>query len=204
MALVIPSGFGHVIHTLQLTGLAREAQVTYGLDTTNFGSDAAACASSCYDLFVNEFKASVGAAVTFTSCKVKMLTAGGVDLLGEKVGTSTGTLSGQLYAANSAALVRKSTGRAGRKHRGRFYLPWCLLETAVDEKGMFTGASWTALNTACTSFFNHIKTGSAPATAGADMFILHDDLAKPPIPPPTEITALVLDNMIATQRRRMR
>ena len=102
---------------------------------------------------------------------------------------------------NTAILVRKQTGFAGRAYRGRMYIPG-VPEPDVSGTGELAGASLTAWQTAATGFladFNDIM----PAV------LIHscqyEENAPPCVPPvPTDVVSLQVDDFVATQRRRLR
>jgi hypothetical protein len=93
---------------------------------------------------------------------------------------------------NCAFLVHKLTERAGRRGRGRMYLPpYVVAESDVNSNGILSPAALVNLQTLVGNAF-----------PGDDFVLLHDSL--PSSIPPDIITALNVDRQIATQRRRMR
>jgi hypothetical protein len=97
---------------------------------------------------------------------------------------------------NCAVLVRKTSGLTGRANRGRMYLPGMLSEADVSEDGTIGAGVTSAIQTAMTAFYNALLGGAA----AIQMVIFH----TLPGPSPTLVTGLIVENMIATQRRRLR
>lgn len=96
---------------------------------------------------------------------------------------------------NCAYLVRKLTASGGRRNRGRMFIPG-VPEGNVIANGEITSAWRTTVQTALSNFYASIF-----GLANVDDLVLFHDSA--PFTP-TVITDLVLQNKIATQRRRMR
>jgi hypothetical protein len=95
-------------------------------------------------------------------------------------------------APNVAVLVRKITGFAGRRNRGRFYVPG-VEEDNIDGAGVLDTTSLGQWQSAATGWFNSM------VTAGFDPVINHDDLSVL-----TTVTAYTVQAKCATQRRRLR
>jgi hypothetical protein len=94
-----------------------------------------------------------------------------------------------------AVLVRKSTSTGGKRGRGRFYLPWCLATTSVDEAGNVASAAQANLQTKCDSF----KSQLAATPSFMPLVLLHQVGSSTP----SLITGLTVDGRVATQRRRI-
>lgn len=111
-----------------------------------------------------------------------------------------------MMAVNTAFLVRKKTGYAGRRMRGRAYIPG-VPEAHSDGAGLIPSANFTPAAAAITAL------GAELVAEGA--CLIHSVLCTNPddhhegphagVPlPATPITALELDDHVATQRRRLR
>jgi hypothetical protein len=104
--------------------------------------------------------------------------------------------------ANIATLVRKRTNVSGRRHRGRWYWPGLLTDADVDETAGILPAKVSTLQTAFSLVLSNIQ-----GHANVDqMVLLHSYETDPPAPnqaAPTPIGVLAVDNLIATQRRRI-
>ncbi len=100
---------------------------------------------------------------------------------------------------NCAYLIHKRTGLAGRRNRGRLYLPGPG-EDAVDAVGGISSANVAAVQTRATDWLASVNTLVGVTT----MYILHQGPAGAPAPSPTAISQLQVDPRIATQRTRLR
>lgn len=187
----IPSGFGQATLIFDIPGPSGPANIVFGY-TKNAGLNPDQAAEDIHDAWtaVGSMHTSVDAQASITGVTTLERLAGVLNagLFNETVagGTSGGAAPPQV-----ATLFRKVTAQAGRAFRGRMYLP---ASPSPNEDGTYPGATVTTLNGRAATFFN------ALATAGLDMVLLHSD----PAISPTPVTSLVLVNLVATQRRRVR
>jgi hypothetical protein len=123
--------------------------------------------------------------------------ASGDPLVEDKPLAIAGAGSGSQAASNVAVLVHKRTALGGRKGRGRLFIPWAVADSNVDEAGIIVPATVVTMQTAVTSFLNGI------ITEGMNMVLLHSPDKSGVTVPPTTVSSLVVDGMIATQRRRL-
>lgn len=98
-----------------------------------------------------------------------------------------------------AALCKKVTGQPGRKARGRMYLPG-ISEDGVEPIGTLTSGYRDGWQTV----MNTWKTACAAAHFTPVIFHNVNALPADPEDEPTIVTAFVVDNVVATQRRRLR
>ncbi len=118
---------------------------------------------------------------------------GGPPIVGEGVNTARGGTSRSTPPPNVAVLVKKRTALGGRTNRGRFYIPWYVNETSIDEAGQLDSGSKAEIQTAMNALRGNL------AVAGVPMVVLHStDPAVPAV-----VIALTLDPLVATQRRRL-
>lgn len=96
---------------------------------------------------------------------------------------------------NTAILIKKLTNSAGRKNRGRMYVPGTP-ESITDNVGDIGSSNETGFNTALGLFFNQLIL--VPNVLG--LVLLHSD----DLDAPTPITGFKVDRKVATQRRRLR
>lgn len=106
----------------------------------------------------------------------------------------TGTSTGTGLPQNCALLVRKFTGQAGRKNRGRLFYPGVQKE-AVDDKGFLDSGSLSVYQ----ENFSDFLSGLEGIDGISKMVILHEDASTP-----TDVVFLAVEPQIGTQRRRMR
>jgi hypothetical protein len=96
---------------------------------------------------------------------------------------------------NCALLVKKVTGLSGRKNRGRFYYPDVFADV-VSPAGVLSPAAVIDYQAAVLDWF-----GTLAAVGVLDgAVLLHTD----PLDTPTPVLQVIVQNKIATQRRRLR
>lgn len=200
MGVVIPTGYAQVSAVFHLAGDAEPMVATFGVDSgaetnpTNLASDicvlwidadTAYAASSMSNLYtVGPFEATI---MTPT---------------GPQTGTGTssrvGTNSSVLPPPNNVTyLTQKRTDRGGRKGRGRFFQPPANLHEAnIDAVGTVLLSIYEREQDWATSFLLALD------GAGTPMVLLHSEEAGPIAPDP--VTALVVQQKVATQRTRLR
>lgn len=191
---VIPTGYAQV--NIQFSGVSLDgtAEVTYGVANTT-GLDAADIAEACSNMWASEGMAGFHvAAVVVNNVHVKR----GPNLTGQQgdYGTSiAGELSGDAMPGNVASLVRKNTVDGGRAGVGRMFIPG-LSEGSVAGNSRWDPTQLAARQADLNAWF------AAHALADLEMVVLHGESS--PISTPSLITSLVLDPLLATQRRRLR
>lgn len=198
MSVIVPVGEAQIVLRWLSASDPEEQVSTLGSSGIGGFADAQALAASIAAAAVGTFTGA-GDMVdgwTFVGCTVYRRQDGGGSEIGESVVNVTDTTSVAGLPTNCALLVRKRTALAGRANRGRMYLPAALIgEDQVDRNGLLSDAKRTSLQTALTNFFDTVNT----ALDTDELVLFHSDGS-----PSTPITALVLDNQIATQRKRMR
>lgn len=201
-----PIGFGEVTARMTLTGDAEEMNCVFGIDLTGTGpfgqSDADAISVSVADFLTT----CMAPQYTYDGLTVAQGAAGG-DIFWESTdGAGPGTLGANALTQNVASLFKKATASGGRRNRGRMFVPGPA-ETTVDAAGNWDPAVLASLNTAAETFLDEL------IALNYRMVILHPARPAPPVKPPpaaideappTEVTTLILDPRIATQRRRLR
>jgi hypothetical protein len=121
-------------------------------------------------------------------------TDSGVDHEHDWSGSIAGGGGPGVLPQNCALLVRKNTGLAGRKGKGRMYIPAILAEGNVDAVGNIDAGTVAALQGHMNDFYGHLNDITNVSTA-----LLHGDGSDP-----TFITGFSVQPVIATQRRRLR
>lgn len=182
--------------TLQSAG---ECVCTLGVTTDNTdGQEVAGKAFAAWSLHVCP---RISNKYTFRVAKVLIMLNGQVESwesFGE--GEVTGGIGSNMLPSSVAVLVQKRTAFAGRRNRGRFYIPGVPAQdvggtTAPNSLDASTLPSW---QTNLDAFFAFLK----GTTMGdpLDPVILHPS----PSTPVTEVTAFSVQALLATQRGRMR
>jgi hypothetical protein len=115
-------------------------------------------------------------------------------------GPVAGTATPQLMVSNVAVLIRKKTSLAGRKHRGRFFMPGAGndINDAANDQDAMTSAKLATWQTAFTAFYDGLKDSSDGDPLHA--VILH----PPPDNTVTAIDSFDVQARLATQRGRLR
>lgn len=192
--LVVPPGFGVLAYRFALAGDPEEMIVTTGIDSTATNTGLQALANARRDDFLASITAAqMGGQWTFRGVTLRMWDGGVFEAISGRVGTGAGDPS---LPSNCAFLLKKISGFAGRRNRGRMYVPFFIgSEADVDSKGRIVESQRVA-----------IENVFRPAFHEPTDVILHSKAtALAPDPPaPTPIVRLDLDPLIATQRRRMR
>ncbi len=201
MALIIPDGFGQVLHQIRLAGDNEPMAVTYGVAIDAGGLiNPAAAANDIHDAFHAAISSQLGTSYTLYQTEIKWKEAAVADLrvvIHVEPKAFVGTLA--TLPQNTAALVQKRTAVAGRRNRGRFYLPG-IGESVVDNIGQITPANVAAMNADLGLFLGKFGTTFAQLDA---MVVLHNTGISG-APSPTPVTQLLVDPIVATQRRRLR
>lgn len=198
----IPASYGRLLARLQLTGDPEPMVCTFGvggLVDAALGQDAV---DTFATLWSTEIMDIVCSSYVFTGAELAahITPADETDDLAVFVSSAFSTAGGNTAAAtpqNTAYLIHKRTAIAGKRYRGRVYLPG-VGEPSVSPTGAVTGDLLTDIPTK----FAALRTGMA--SNGTPLCLLHQAEAVMDAPAPTEITAFQLDAIVATQRRRLR
>lgn len=188
--MVIPSGFGQATLVWSGSAVPLGAVSTHGFEHSG-GGDPSTVAGVIASVWDTTWMANVSSAINLDRVEVKF----GPDATGPSGDATSGTAGGGTGLAVTpqvAWLVRKNTGLGGRKGRGRMYLPG-LEEGNVNSGGNIDA---TVLSNAQTDLDTIL---SGLATLNLPMHLLHGDAT-----PPTEVTSLVAQAQVGTQRRRNR
>lgn len=197
MGVVIPVGFGQV--ALDHYNIIDPEPMTtlFGFDYTATNPDPAGIADTFFTFLTGTNGmlqlSTVSNGVTIGPFRVAVNTAGGL-LSGVGTLFGVGTSVVPPLPNNCSWLLQKRTARGGRKGRGRSYLPPTQLsETDVSSIGVLGIATRNAFQTRVNLF----RTDALANQLG--LVLLHSGAEAP-----DEITSLVVDTRIATQRTRMR
>lgn len=202
MALVIPVGFAQVTVPLRQANVVRAAVITYGIDIdawTGSFSDLANWMTLDFDF---AWGSTLDSSVTIGPSTVTI----GQD------GTDNITVPGDVIATgnsdytspppNVAVLVRKNTLLGGRRNRGRIYIPWAVNRLSIGETGIIDAAAVTDRQTDAGQWMTALD-GTHGGNGPTPMVILHSS-GQTTVPPPTDVSGLVVEARVATQRRRNR
>lgn len=202
MPTVIPAGFGLVAVKLRLAGDPEPMFVTHGVDLSEAGVDHQATANAIGNSFVavTSLGPLFNSSWTVESVILRVGDgAGGSTVFEDAVNYNSG-VAGASLPQNCAVLFKKQTNLAGREGRGRMYFPG-IAEGNVDAAGVLTSTAITSHNDRAFAYLNLL---ADDVQTPAPMVLLHSSPQLGAVPPPTVVTAMIVDSRIATQRRRLR
>lgn len=188
--------------------VSRHAAVTYAVRDGDLNADAQDWADSLQILFADRWKSVLDSNAQILHTSVVMGAGGGTFTTGDSTAAGTyGTMSGSTLPGNCAMLVKKRTAFGGRENRGRLYLPWMLLEGDVSEDGTWGGSAKTARQTVADNWLDDLNSGTDfwPVIANRVYDAPWDNPNRKliEINEGKLITALQVQGVIATQRRRV-
>lgn len=193
---IIPVDYAQANFVLKLTGDNEEMICTMGIALESGGvGDPQPIAESLHDAFSDQFMFWVNASYSCVRCDLYTNLGTGTLINSSTAAARPGLQGGAPVPQNTAYLLRKRTGRAGRAGSGRMYLPG-VEESAVDATGNVTAQRITDFNTAGTNFITQVQ-GITGVDGPALLHSLIGDL-------PNAVTAIQCDSKVATQRRRLR
>lgn len=193
MTLVIPENYALCAWQFALTGDPEIMVTTCGVDNVGPAAGQAA-ADNLADDFTQAFDAaSILVGYRYLGVKLYVGQAPGLPILFEAPRDVAGTNAGPALPQNVAMLIRKTSAIAGRRGRGRMYLPPMVLgEDSISPVGVIGSAQMAVIQPKITAWLD----------SESPKVILHSDVPAPMAPTP--ITSFILDSMVATQRRRLR
>lgn len=208
MAIEIPEDYALASVRLKHTNVTRPAAVTFAFDRSAWlGTMVQMADAICLD-FDNTIGAAMDNEVTEGPVSLTLGSDDGEYVHIDGFQSYGGALAQSSMPSSVAAIIRKTTNRGGRRGKGRFYLPWVLADADVDDAGTVAPAKVTALQTACTNFWTHMSAGTGAITYPLPLVLLHapsgPEVDNPTTPGvPTPVTALTVDPIIGSQRRRL-
>lgn len=199
--MYIPAGYAQCNFLMTGTCVPRGAQITFGVDVRSQpdGNIAISLIKAAWE--------SAGLAGGFSQTLVmdQVLLKYGPNETGPAFLSSWGFPGGdgsQALPQNVALLVRKGTLFGGHRAAGRMFVPG-LTEAVSSGGGQITPQAFPTYVTGFEAFLGKLKVSEVT------MALLHSkpgDLADPddPTSEPLEVTSLVAQQTLATQRRRLR
>lgn len=192
---LIPSGFFLAQAEFQTEGPSDPVMVVTG-HQRSFGLDADANAA----LVASNAWGNAGSLLTMMADTVSLvrvktyLNPGtGVLEIGEWNGSLGGAQTGEAVPPQVAVLIQKQSGLAGRRNRGRMYVPGAE-QGVVGADGIINTAALGNWQSAATAFWQHCVDNDI------DLAIFHES----PPDTATVVTGLSVQAVVATQRRRVR
>jgi hypothetical protein len=198
MGVIVPADYIQCSLFFQQENGTKDYVTTIGLGP-QVSAPSAAAAEDLYNLF------SAGDAIchetemldeySFVGLRISYETGTGPLVFDYFPGTVvTGTRTGSPMPVNVSMLARKTTGQGGRRGRGRSYWPPMFIgEAEVSGNGVIDSDRLATINAALASTLDALGTALFPAV------LLHSDGGTP-----DPITSWSMENVVATQRRRLR
>jgi len=190
--MFIPTGYGQATLVFTIPGPSSPAMITFGY-TASLTQGVNNQAESIFDAWATAgaLWTAQDAQTVLNEVRVLRRIASGELESGLHVEDRAGSQAGEGAPPQVALLIQKITGLAGRKNRGRMYVPGVI---ATTQGGGWGGTFISDTQGRANTFF------TALGTASADMVILHNNQLDTPTP----VTGLNVVALSATQRRRIR
>jgi len=199
MALIIPPGFAQATIPFKHASVAREAVITFGVDSSAAGGDYVDLANKILNDYATSFGTVLDSDVTAGPVRLRVGQDGGDPLSVEGTSTFAAGAGGASLPSNCAVLFKKTSATGGRKGRGRFYLPWSCADSGVNDVGQIDPLDVPEFQTLADAFLSDLESDPPESP----MVILHDSEGAGAEPSPSVVLALTVDPLIATQRRRL-
>ncbi len=202
MALIIPTGFAQAVYEITLLNDPQPMVVTLGHDVSAIVGTMQTAAELLHTRFQDTIRTEMGNDYRFEGVSLYVGQGVGPPLVFESTQVGANGLGGaSSLPQNCAHLVRKRTSAAGRRGRGRLYLPG-VNESSVNNIGVMDNVFFTAIQNKLNSWYAAL---TAPTTGVAlPPVILHRAEGIGVEPAPTPVTVFSLSSTVATQRRRLR
>jgi hypothetical protein len=196
--LEIPVGYGLWQFTMTHATIAHAAVSTLGFKVATppytqgqLASALSAWATSMQPLHDNE--------VTYSKA-VALIGNDGPQIRFEAAGVVQGSRASQVIAPpNVTYLLKKTTAFAGRRFRGRIYIPYVSI-TGITQTGSLSAGELTILTARAAAVLSSLVAAGPNAS---ELSLLHAESTLSATPSPTPITALSAESVVATQRRRL-
>lgn len=198
--IIIPNGYTNAVLTWAMPGRVNPVSVTLGLTSNPAFTDIEE-AEAVWDAAHGSTSIAPAPAmytgISFTGVKVSRMIGGALHVAEWSVTTAGSKAGGSaVYVLDSTAfLVRKVTGLAGRKYRGRIYAPvtgW--QQGNISTAGHWDDPAYGDVGDRWTVFFGALSTALLPPV------LLHSHVDDEPTP----LVGLNAQRFSATQRRRLR
>lgn len=186
MPLNIPTGYYQAAFHHQLSNTIRRAVCTVGLQYT--GADFTNNANGVRGAWATHIMPVLGSGVVYD----RLTLTDDTGTIYDSSTSAAGGITNPSCPWNTAYLVKKTTGQAGRANRGRLYLPG-VEEEDVDNAGIIETVKLGSIQTALAAFQTAVETNDFT------LEILHNSVTTP-----TSVVALQCQTQVATQRRRLR
>jgi hypothetical protein len=196
--LQIPVGYGLWQFSMTHATIAHTAISTFGFKVATPPYTQAQLASAL-SAFATAVRPIHDAEVTYSKA-VALVGNDGPALRYEAAGVVAGSrTTGAIAPPNVTYLLKKTTAFAGRRYRGRTYLPF-VQSLGIQQTGQLTSTEQTMFVTLAAALFTALVAAGPNAS---ELSILHAESPLSDLPAPTPVLALSASSIIATQRRRL-
>lgn len=196
----LPVGTSDCFYQLNLSGDLDPMYLTFGMQFTNPPN--AATATGLFNNFLASVLPTFHSSYQLVRVHILYQSDSAHQLAYDSTpspaqGLSTDTPAPQ----NVAYLVKKQTGFAGRRYRGRTYVPG-VSEANIGVSGILLPGFVTGVQNAWNAVLTYWNSVGNPVLIHSTQFTEPEPPVTPPAP--TRITGLLVDPLVATQRRRLR
>lgn len=203
MPLIIPPGFAQIVFGFRQDGDPEDMLSTIGVELAPDDGTGAAAPNRMFTTFQGAVLGALSVHTYLAHVTAYVGQDGGPPTVEEStLDMEPGGAGGEVLPPNCAFLVRKRTSSAGRRGRGRMYLPG-VPEALVDSAGNLTGGTQADLQAAVDGWLADLATPDVGGQPYAPV-ILHRSEGAGVEPAPTPVTFFEAEGKIATQRRRLR
>lgn len=203
MPLIIPAGYAQCVVEHIRLGDTEPMLCTFGveLDELPAGGEAGV-PDAVMEAWIDSIGSGYNLDTSVTGVTVYVGGgSGGTEVYTSSLSPFTGPNSNALVPQNTAILIRKRTDLAGKRGRGRLYIPE-VPEGSVDAVGTLVPADRAAWQARASALLANLTT--AEPGWNLPMVVLHRSEGAGVEPPPTPVLNLVVESKVATQRRRLR
>jgi hypothetical protein len=198
--LIIPPGFLQAVYEFTTPSDAEPMVTTMGHVSNAATFDPNEQASVLFQAYELTMLLAMSSAYTLNAVDVYIGTDGPEHIVGRSTNTpAAGANTGTVVPQNTAYLIRKRTDAAGRRGRGRMYIPG-VKETEVDNVGNLTAGQITQWNNVGELWLEALT----EEIRDMPPVILHRSEGIGVEPAPTPVVTLICESKVATQRRRLR
>lgn len=204
--MATPVGFAEISIEMRHDNDPQPWYNVFGVETDLSVDSAQEVVDHVAGIWYNAWDQALNAGAQFTNVIGRFGQDGGPDQVVETlVPPVRGTNVSNSLPQNCALLVRKQTSLGGRAGRGRLFMPGVLQEAEVSDMGIVSTALKAALQANANAALTGLATADPVTGATSPMVLLHGPNSVTGLTPaPTPVDALVVDSVIATQRRRLR
>lgn len=204
MALIVPPGFMHVTQPMRHSDQSDTYNVTYGVRWDSSLHTADEALSDVDGWFRQSWDQDMDSNITFLPATAIVGNDGPPLVAQSSVNASAASRSGSSPPASVATIITKRTAFGGRQWRGRVYMPGLVNTGEAGEVGSISTARLAVLQSAAEAWLAGLAAPGG-SLAITPMYLLHGTPQSGGDPPaPTEVTSLLVQNIVGTQRRRIR